>query len=168
MKNLFEIVMEREIAYEEEEALFNTLTNIQTRIAANSANHITNSVALDCMYEKYHALHSIAMLKYSKAVTEETNFKKYKHLKTKRFYTLEGNGYDLYSYKLYSDDKYMLTLAPVNADGHSSVTDVGAMSMYDLSYNDYAYIICACTCYKASEEDLTDLGFISEIEELCL
>ena len=101
--------------------------------------------------------------------------KRYEVLNVERFFTLEGIAYDLYEYRLYSEvyapmsdctrkqwepeDKYKLTLVPVDADGHSTNTDPDAASIKDLTYDEYMYIACSCMCFVISNADLIDFGF---------
>ena len=103
---------------------------------------------------------------------------RYKVLNVERFFTVEGIAYDLYEYRLYSEvyesmsdctreryepeDKYKLTLVPVDANGHSANTDPDAASIKDLTYDEYMYIVCSCMCFVISNADLIEFGFIED------
>ena len=104
--------------------------------------------------------------------------KRYEVLNVERFFTVEGIAYDLYEYRLYSEvydpmsdctkeqwepeDKYKLTLVPVDANGHSANTDPDAMSIKDLAYDEYMCIVHTCMYYKITNADLLDFVFIKD------
>ena len=107
--------------------------------------------------------------------------KRYKVLNVERFVTLEGDAYDLYGYRLYSEvyepmadctrkqwepeDEYKLTLVPVAVNGHSSNTDPDAVDIKKLTYDEYIDIVCTCMCYVITNADLVDFGFVTISDE---
>ena len=104
--------------------------------------------------------------------------KRYEVLNVERFFTAEGIAYDLYEYRLYSEvydpmsdctrkqwepeDKYKLTLVPVDANGHSANTDPDAMSIKDLAYDEYMCIVHTCMYFVITNVDLFEFVFIED------